>query len=187
MSTQLRVPRAYRGADEKAPKGVQGGSYTARVDADEVVVFLIGMRINRLRRVRSWWPVFTGMPKMLREIDRKRVPGLLGARSYVSGRSLLTVQYWSSVEALGRYAKDPALSHHPAWVAFNKAVAGTGDVGIYHETYSVPRESVESLYGNMPAFGLAAAYGSVARGGATGRTKAQVRAGQVDPEYDGTP
>ncbi len=79
-STTRRVPRAYAPAPGRAPAGVRGGQYVADPQVDDVVVFVIGMRINRLRRVRSWWPAFTGMPRMLRELagsDR----GLLGARA----------------------------------------------------------------------------------------------------------
>ena len=48
--------------------GVQKGRFTADVDSlgDEVVVFLIGMRINKPWKVRDWWPVFVAMPKMLK-------------------------------------------------------------------------------------------------------------------------
>ena len=44
------MQRAYRDAVDAAPAGVQGGMYVADVDADEVVVFLIGMRFNRDRK-----------------------------------------------------------------------------------------------------------------------------------------
>lgn len=182
MASTAPVPAAYRGAAERAPRGVQGGSYVAEVEGDEVVVFLIGMRVNRWRKLRSWWPVFVAMPRMLAELKERPDAGLLGARSYWSGRVFLVVQYWSSAEALGRYARDPQLAHQPAWAAFNRAVAGNGDVGIFHETYQVPRSGVESLYGNMPAYGLALAQHSVPR--ARGRrSDAQERMGQQDPEY----
>jgi hypothetical protein len=175
------MQRAYRDAVEAAPSGVQGGMYVADVDADEVVVFLIGMRFNRLRRLRSWLPVFVAMPRMLRQIERVPVPGLLGARSYVSGRTVMVVQYWRSVEELGAYAHDPGFLHHPAWAAFNRGPAATGDVGIYHETYVVPASSVETLYGNVPEMGLAAAFASVPRGTRAEQTTAALRMGQVEP------
>ena len=57
MSTTRRVPRAYRGAADAARCGVQGGQYVADVLTEDSVVFVIGMRINRWRRIRSWWPV----------------------------------------------------------------------------------------------------------------------------------
>jgi len=158
--------------------------YVAEVAADEVVVFLIGMRFNRLRKVRSWLPVFVAMPRMLREIKVTPVPGLLGAQSFVSGRTVLTVQYWRSVEELGTYARDPHLAHHPAWSAFKRATAGTGDVGIFHETYVVPRDAVETLYGNVPPMGLGAAYASVARGSVSEHGSAAARMGQQEPEFE---
>ena len=51
----------------------------AQTDGD-VVVFLIGMRINRWRAVRQGWPVFTAMPKMLREQAADKNSGMLGYR-----------------------------------------------------------------------------------------------------------
>ncbi len=191
MANETLVPRPYVGADRAAPKGVQGGSYTARspetVDGDEgsVVVFLIGMRINRWRRVRTWWPVFVGMPKMLRELAARPEVGLLGVSTYWAGRNFVTVQYWRSAEHLGRFARDPEMLHQPAWAAFNRAGAGTGDVGIWHETFLVPTANIESLYGNMPEYGLGAALGSEPRGN-HGRTSAQDEMGQQDPEYVAT-
>jgi hypothetical protein len=188
VANSIKVPRPYVGADRAAPKGVQGGSFTARspegVDGDDgsVVVFLIGMRINRLRRMRTWWPVFVGMPKMLKELEGRPEVGLLAARSYLSGRDLLVVQYWRSAEHLGRFARDPEMLHQPAWAAFNRAGASTGDVGIWHETYLVPAANIESLYGNMPEHGLGRALGSEPRG-QHGRTTAQDEMGQQDPEY----
>jgi hypothetical protein len=187
-TTENRVPRPYVGADRAAPKGIQGGSYTARSpegadgEPGSVVVFLIGMRINRWRRTRSWWPVFVAMPKMLRELAGRPDAGLLGAKSYWAGRDFLVVQYWRSAEHLGRFARDPQMAHQPAWAAFNKATAADGDVGIWHETYVVPAASIESLYGNMPQHGLGAAVGSEPRG-AHSRTAAQDEMGQRDPEY----
>lgn len=177
------VPRAYREAPRKAPRGVTGGVQVAQLEGPETAVFLIGMRVNRWRKVRSWWPVFVAMPRMLRELAERPDVGLLGARSYWSGRTFLTVQYWRSAEELGRYARDPALRHQPAWAAFNRAAAGSGDVGIFHETYTVGRENVETLYGNMPPFGLALAHGWVPRGTRPARSRTQDRMGQQDPEY----
>lgn len=54
---------------------------TAEIEGD-FVVFLIGMRINRLRRVSKWLPVFLAMPRMLRELERNLEAGLLGANLY---------------------------------------------------------------------------------------------------------
>lgn len=136
---------------------VHPGRFAADLD-DEVVVFLIGTRINRLRAVRSWAPVVAAMPRMLRELLSAPELGLLDARTYVSGRVVLVVQYWTSVDHLQRFATDPDHHHLPAWRAYNRRVAAhPGDVGIFHETYRVAAGGYESLYGDMPRFGLAAA------------------------------
>jgi hypothetical protein len=182
MSESRTVPRAYAGAPAAAPRGVRGGQYVAEPTTDEVVVFVIGMRVNRWRRVRSWWPAFVAMPRMLAELA-KADEGLLGARSYWSGRVFLVVQYWRSAAELGAYARNASLSHAPAWGAFNKNSAGRGDVGIFHETYLVPAHGVESLYGNMPEFGLAAAVGSRRRDPRTARTHAHEQLRTTEPEY----
>lgn len=185
MSEARRVPRGYGTAPARAPRGVRGGQYVAVPEGEDVVVFVIGMRINRLRRIRSWWPAFVGMPRMLKELEAQPDSGLLGATLLFGGRTLMVLQYWRSAEQLGAYARDSAKSHAPAWAAFNKAAAPTGDVGIFHETYVVPADRIESLYGNMPAFGLGAAVGSVPRGGpGRPRTAAHERMDSTEPEYE---
>jgi hypothetical protein len=45
----------------------------------------------------------------------------------------------------------------PAWAAFNRAVGNNGSVGVWHETYEVAPGHYESIYVNMPRWGLAAA------------------------------
>jgi hypothetical protein len=185
-----RVPRPYVGAAAAAPRGVEGGQYVAcppgpsGADGGDpgIVVFLVGMRVNRWRRVRSWWPAFIGMPRMLAELERHPEAGLLGARTYWSGRTFLSVQYWRSPQHLGAYAREPSLAHRPAWAAFNKRTASRGDVGVFHETYVVPAANIESLYGNMPRHGLAAAVGAAPRGSHR-RSTAQDRMGQQEPDY----
>ena len=136
---------------------VHDGRFSADLDADERVVFLIGMRINRMRALRSWLPVLAAMPRMLRELAARPELGMLDARTYLSGRVVMVVQYWRSIDDLHAYARAPDHLHLPAWTAFHRAVAGTGTVGIFHETYRVTPGSFETLYGGMPRFGLAAA------------------------------
>ncbi len=104
---------------------------TAQID-DEVVVFLIGMRINRMWKFHKWLPVARAMPRMLRELSASRDSGFLGFHQWF-GNPTIAVQYWRSFEHLERYAKDPGSSHRPAWAAFNRAVASNADVGIWHE------------------------------------------------------
>ena len=129
---------------------VLAGRYTAEVGDDGVVVFLIGMRINRLRAIRKWRPVAAAMPAMIRQLMQRPELGLLEARTFVSGRTILVVQYWRSVEQLQAFARSPEQLHLPAWRRFNAAARGNDAVGIYHETYVVQPGQVETIYVDMP-------------------------------------
>ncbi|MGX4689621.1 DUF4188 domain-containing protein [Streptomyces sp. JNUCC 63] len=122
----------------------------------EVVVLLIGMRINSFAAVRSWWPVARAMGPMLAELTRDPDSGLLGYRALPAGpREVQLVQYWESKEKLLAYAAAPDKNHHPAWSAFNRRLReGKGKVGMWHETYVVPAGAYESIYMNMPESGL---------------------------------
>jgi hypothetical protein len=122
----------------------------------DFVVFLIGMRINKPWLVHKWWPVAAAMPRMLAELRQQPERGLLHAELWF-GRTVIGVQYWRSMEQLLAYAKDNQSRHLPAWAAFNKAVGTDGSVGIWHESYAVSSGAHESIYLNMPAFGLARA------------------------------
>jgi hypothetical protein len=131
--------------------------YTARMDRP-VVLFLIGMRVNRLRALRSWTSVAAAMTKMLRELDGNPASGILWHRTYVSPPIVMVHQYWESFEKLLDYAHDRQGNHFPAWGEFNRRIGyANGAVGIWHETYLVEPGKCECIYGNMPVFGLAAA------------------------------
>ena len=92
----------------------------------------------------------------------------------------MIVQYWRSFEQLDRFARAADEPHLPAWKSFNRAVRGSGDVGIWHETYRVQAGGYESIYGNMPRVGLAAA-GEHDAVGSTGQSAAsRIGAAAVD-------
>ena len=125
---------------------------TAQLD-QEFVVFLIGMRINRLWKIHKWLPVTQAMPRMMKELLSNSDSGLLSYEFWF-GRTVIMVQYWRSIEHLMSYALDKDAEHVPAWKAFNKAIGKNGDVGIWHETYVIAPGNYESIYVNMPPFGL---------------------------------
>lgn len=172
----MDASNGYAVAAQHAPAAVMPGQRVAEPDAEEVVLFLIGMRVNRWRRLRSWLPVFVAMPRMLRELQGDPGSGLLHARTYWSGRVFLVAQYWHDAETLGRYARDSQRLHAPAWARWNRSrVPGSGDVGIFHETYIVPREGIETRYANVPPVGLGAAFGTLPRNQRRRRTHADGR------------
>jgi hypothetical protein len=120
-----------------------------------LVVFLIGMRINRLWRVDKWLPVARAMGPMIAELSRDPDSGFLGAEYALSGlRTVLLVQYRRDFDSLEAYARARDRRHWPAWTAFNKAIGTDGTVGIFHETYAVNGAGHETVYVNMPPFGL---------------------------------
>lgn len=144
---------------------VNKGRWSADVGADGKVLFLIGMRINKLWKVWAWLPVFVAMPKMIAELMKNRSLGLVGKpRTLLSGRTIMVWQYWESFEKLNEYARSTDNAHLPAWREFNKRIRDNGTVGIFHETIELSDNTVETVYGNMPTIGLAAVTGLVAAG-----------------------
>lgn len=154
---------------------VQAGRFTADTSAlgDEVVLFLIGMRINKPWRVRKWWPVFVAMPRMLRALQQEPDKGLLGVEMALFPSPIL-VQYWRSFEDLERFARNPVDPHLEPWRRFNREVGASGDVGIWHETYRVRTAELETVYANMPAYGLGAATRTVPVGRARNTAAARI-------------
>ncbi|MFI5710212.1 DUF4188 domain-containing protein [Kribbella sp. NPDC051620] len=136
------------------------GRQTAAYDG-EIVVFVIGFRVNKLRAFRQWLPVALAMGPMLRELSADKDSGLLGFRTFPGLRTTTMIQYWESAEKLQAFANDPGRTHRPAWTNFFKYAYQGNNVGIYHETYIVPAGHTETIYGNMPPTGLGAVTGVV--------------------------
>lgn len=131
------------------------GRYTADIQGD-FVVFVIGMRINKALRIDKWGPVASAMGPMLSTLYQHPEKGFLGGYTLLGWRTIVTVQYWRSTEDLERFARHPGDPHLGAWRKFNQSVGADGTVGIFHETYQVRAGEYETVYGNMPRFGLAA-------------------------------
>lgn len=129
---------------------------TVQID-DEVVLILLGARVNNWLRVADWWPAVTGMNKMVKELQKHPEAGLLNVGLYAKPPNFLAVQYWKSFAALEAYATSKDKLHRPAWQWFNSKGAKSGAVGLWHETYLVRPGSYECIYHNMPPYGLASA------------------------------
>ena len=144
----------------------------------ELVVFLIGLTVNRWWRPDQWGPVFAAMGPMLTELFRDPESGLAGMRLTLGRGGPVLVQYWTSLEKLYAYASSPQQAHRPAWTAFNRrARKAPGAVGIWHETFVVER--AESMYvGTAPA-GLARATRSVPVGPRSDTARARAASGRT--------
>ena len=134
---------------------VHPGRYTATIDG-EFVVFVIGMRFNKLWKVHQWLPVFRAMPKMIATLMKHPEKGMLGARTMWAGRTITMIQYWRSFDHLERFSRDTNDPHIGPWI-------GPGQY--------------ECVYANMPAMGLAAVGNHQPVGGRSEAARDRVAAG----------
>lgn len=137
--------------------GVFPGRFTADHDGD-VVVFLIGARISGRQFLRARW-VIDGFRDMVNVLYQHPEKGFLGGESFfrLFPVTTLMVQYWRSYDDLERFARDQDDPHLTTWRRFNKEIGSDGTIGVWHETYIVRPGNYESIYANMPLFGLASA------------------------------
>ena len=159
---------------------VDDGRYTARMD-EPFVVFIIGMRINKLLAVKKWLPTVRAMRPMLQELYQHPEKGFLGAEYLVYWRGPAILQYWRSFEDLERFARNPDDPHLPAWQRFNRSVGSDGSVGIFHETYMVQPGNYEAIYSNRPLFGLAKATERVRAVGGRETARRRLMRGENEP------
>jgi hypothetical protein len=131
------------------------GRFTAQYD-ESFVVYLIGMRINRVLNL-LWIRVACAMPPMIAELKRHPTLGMLHAEFFLYWRGVAVVQYWRSFERLRAYALARETKHLPAWAEFNRRIGGDASVGVWHETYAVLQGQLECIYANMTLFGMAQA------------------------------
>lgn len=142
------------------------GRYTAHIDG-AFVVFVIGMRVNQPWKVWRWMPTLAAMQPMLRELEAHPEKGFLGGEFLFTLSGPVLLQYWRSFEHLEQFARDRADPHLPAWSRFNRTAGRDGSVGVFHETFRVQPDQFESIYVNMPRWGLAHAAEHVAISGRT--------------------
>jgi fumigallin biosynthesis monooxygenase-like protein len=131
------------------------GRYAATT-TEPFVVFLIGMRINKLFHIRKWFTGTRAFLGMYNELLKRPESGFLGGQNILYWRGAGQIQYWRSFEDLERFGRDQNDIHVPAWRRYNKMVQASGTFGVWHETYLVEPSQYEAIYANMPPFGLGA-------------------------------
>lgn len=119
---------------------------------ESFVVFIIGMRVNKLWALTQWIPVFRAMSPMIRELYEHPELGFLHTEYLLTWRGVTLRQYWRSYEDLEKYSKGDR--HLEAWKDFNQAVRNSSAVGIFHESYLIEPSNYECVYSNMPNAGL---------------------------------
>jgi hypothetical protein len=143
-------------------RGARSNRLIARFEATppgEVVLFLVGMRINRWSRLNRWWPVLSAMRAMLRHLRREPEAGLLAMTATGISNPLVLIQYWQSERHLYDFAHSPRFPHQLAMQGRRDRKATDTSVGLWHECYKIPGEAIRSLYIQMPPTGLGRAYG----------------------------
>lgn len=156
------------------------GRWTARMTEDGefgedgIVLFLIGMRVNQWWRLDQLFWVIRAMSGMLAHLNRHPEAGLLRARNWF-GRTTMQVGYWRSLADLVEFAGDRESPHRPAWQRYYRKAATSAAIGIWHETYLVKPGGFETVYANMPAFGLAEATARVKVDRTTSSARQRIR------------
>jgi len=132
------------------------GKYTSKPEAP-FVVFIFGMRINNILFFWLWLPFLIRLIRIVSRLRNYRESGMMNAHLFFSGMSLGVIQYWDSFDKLEVFAKDNNDLHMPNNKKYKKTVGKSGFVGIWHETYLVEHDKFETMYYNMPKWGLARA------------------------------
>jgi Monooxygenase af470-like len=132
------------------------GRFCAAIDG-AFVVFLIGMRVNRLWALHRWAKPAWNTYRMVRHLRAEPPKGYLGGELFLYPRGVGMFQYWRSFEELEGFAKDRQRPHAAAWAHLVRQTASDSTFGYWHETFSVRAGDYECIYGSMPRFGLARA------------------------------
>ncbi|MRX71242.1 DUF4188 domain-containing protein [Bacillus lacus] len=153
------------------------GRYTVENNKDAAVL-IIGMRINKWSAPHKWIPVLKAMPEMIKELyAHKEELGFLSMESYFGLPTTTMIQYWRSTEDLLSYAKNE--KHLAAWKHFNSKAGKNSAVGIYHETFQLKAGSYESIYVNMPQYGLSKALQHIPISHGMHSARERLKAGEV--------
>lgn len=125
----------------------------------EVILFPIGMKINRWWAVHKWGKPLINTIRLWRHVQTKHPSGYLSGYLFAYSRGVGMMQYWQDFESLEAFAHDDSQPHLSSW---RQLVAQTGrdqTFGYWHETYVIDSTNAETIYGSMSPFGLGAAVG----------------------------
>lgn len=121
------------------------------------IMLILGIRVNDFRLFWKWIPTALYSLPMLYTLIRHRAAGFLGGQATYFWPGIGLIQYWRTFEDLERFARSKEHPHFGAWRWYNKAIGTKGSVGLWHEVFLVKPLCHETVYENMPLFGMAAA------------------------------
>lgn len=133
--------------------------YTSQISMrieEPFIVLILGIRINNFLLFWKWIPAVIASFPMLYTLVRHRAAGFLGGQATYFWPGIGLIQYWRSFEDLERFARNKKHPHLRAWRWYNKAIGSSGSVGLWHEAFLIKPGVHETMYDNMPLFGLAA-------------------------------
>lgn len=121
----------------------------------DIVVYINGMRLNKLRAIPQWIMAGRKLAKMFDRLEADPDSGFLGYQpAFMGFRTGAAIQYWRSLEDLERFARDRDDLHVPAWKWYNERVDAGGGVGFWAELYIVENGNYETFYRNIRPMGL---------------------------------
>ncbi|KAK3648760.1 hypothetical protein LTR56_001033 [Elasticomyces elasticus] len=131
------------------------GNFSSKPADDDIVVFLIGTRVNHPMGLLA--PGFKDLGDMFTQMakdcdDHAEEFGFLGMTSWISNglrdtnNELLIVGYFRTPEGLHNFAHSKY--HTDAWAWWNTNHKTHPHLSIYHETYDVPKGHWETIYIN---------------------------------------
>ena len=108
------------------------------------------------RSLSAWW-LARGLRRQIEAASREAIrqnAGLLCSEFVRFDRHHFGfIQYWKSFEAMEAWSRRPP--HSDWWRDAVERMRAKRDLGVYHETYIVRRDDIESIYMECPPTGLA--------------------------------
>ena len=128
---------------------------TARLpdSVTELCLVRVGIQVRRLSGAWYAWKVSRAVAAEAKEAVEAAAGLLLSERFVIGPGHFGVLQYWRGFEEMEAWTR--RAPHSEWWRGAVERMRAKGDFGIYHETYLVPRDRVESIYLNCRPAGLA--------------------------------
>ncbi len=132
--------------------------FTTKTDKP-FTVFLTGVQCRKFTSMWKMPLVANRMLKMQAELKLNTEAGFYHGENFFTMTphfTTLFLSYWDSAKSIEQFANSKIFSHLESAKDYLKNFLSDTNLGIWHETYVVEPEKVESLYYNMESFGLSA-------------------------------